>query len=357
VRTNWSVVAAILAVLAVPFSIAAIQDFGRQASPFAADPGGGAVDAIPGELGDLAAEPDNETRQSAPRRPDDSGDDMGWRRAQVMDRSFFDRVFLAGESGPGLHGALAGARFGMTRDQLRAEAGALWRWAEQGISEFHHADVRLEFHDRGEGLSVIAIRFPDDGGARAVLASVWGSPVTAIGQDDRVRYIWFDSRSRTRVVVHHERSPATVNGTAEVIYQRIQPVASFYRRGRGFAFEERAILGATAAELAATFGSNFEFDPSSSSAARLRVDPTDYAPGPTQCTVAFQDGVAIALQIVVDHALKTDFDVPALSALREQLGPVRETARDEDGERWTFDDRITVQKFVGSRQLVISVSR
>jgi hypothetical protein len=356
-RTNWSVVAAILAVLAVPFSIAAIQDFGRQPSPFAPDRGG-AVDEIAGEPGDRAAERGNEeTLEPSARHPDEAGDDMRWRRAQVMERSFFDRVFLAGESGPGLHGALAGVRFGMTRDQLRAEAGALWRWAEQGISEFHHADVRLEFHDRGEGLSAIAIRFPDDGGARAVLASVWGSPVTAIGQDDRVRFIWFDSRSRTRVVVHHGRSPATVNGTTEVIYQRVQPVASFYRRGRGFAFEERAILGATPAELAASFGSNFELDPTSSSAARLRVDPTDYAPGPTQCTVAFQDGVAIALQIVVDHALSTDFDVPAMSALREQLGPVRETARDEDGERWTFDDRITVQKFVGSRQLVISVSR
>ncbi len=116
----------------------------------------------------------------------------------------------------------------------------------------------------------------------------------------------------------------TASATTEVTLQRVQPVQSLYRRGRGFAFERREILGATPSELLATYGADFELDEASPNAALLVVDAGDYALARTRCTIAFQDGRAVALQIVVDHSGRADFGPLALEALR---GAARAGAR------------------------------
>jgi hypothetical protein len=340
---NWPLVAAILAVLAVPFGIAAIQDIGREDPPPAAEDGISVASV--GVAAGVAEPPE-------PVEPDERA--HGWQRTHAMDQDFFDRVFLAGGPHPALAGALAGARFGMTRDQLGADAPALWRWAEQDVSEFGPAAVRLDFEERGgEGLTAIAIRFPDDGSARRILTSAWGAPVDAQGQDDEARHFWFDSASGTRVLLREDAASATT----EVTLQRVQPIASLYRRGRGFAFERRPILGATAEELAAEHAADFEVDHASPAAAHLMVDATDYALARTRCTIAFHDGKAVALQVVVDHSGRADFGPLAFAALREQLGPVRRARSEGDDNRWTFDDGVTLQQLAESSQLVISASR
>ncbi len=139
--------------------------------------------------------------------------------------------------------------------------------------------------------------------------------------------------------------------------QRVLPIASLYRRGRGFAFERRAILGATATDLATSYGADFELADASPSAARLVVDASDYGLARTRCTIAFHDGKAVALQIVVDHSGRADFGPLAFDALRAQLGPVRGTESDRDDNTWAFDDGITVQQFAASSRLVVSASR
>lgn len=340
---NWPLVAAILAVLAVPFGIAAIQDIGREDRPAAVDlePPPAQIDAIDGDEEPLEEEPDEEAHL--------------WQRSRVMEASFFERVFLAGDQGhPSLTGALAGAHFGMTRDELRARAGALWRWAEQDVSEFRPATARLDFEERGgDGLTAIAIRFPDDGSARDILAAAWGEPVDVHGQDKELRHFWFDPQSRMRVMLRTDAATATTEATM----QRVQPIQSLYRRGRGFAFERRAILGATPAELAAAYGADFEIDEASPSAARLVVDASNYALARTRCTIAFQDGRAVALQIVIDHSGRADFGPHAFDALGAQLGPVRATESDGGDNTWHFDDGIALQLFDGSSQLVMSTSR
>lgn len=342
---NWPLVAAILAVLAVPFGIAAIQDIGREDPPQAAE----------GEISVASAGITvGEADQAEPAvEPDDQA--HGWQRSRAMDQDFFDRVFLAGgEAHPALAGALAGARFGMTRDQLSADAPALWRWADQDVSEFRPATARLDFEERGgEGLTAIAIRFPDDGSARRILTAAWGAPVDAQGQDEEARYFWFDAQSGTRLLLREDAASATT----EVTLQRVQPIASLYRRGRGFAFERRPILGATAEELAAAHGADFELDDASPTAAHLMVDATDYALARTRCTISFHEGKAVALQVVVDHSGRADFGPLAFAALREQLGPVRRARSDGDNNRWTFDDGVAVQQLAESSQLVISASR
>ncbi len=336
---NWPLVAAILAVLAVPFGIAAIQDIGREDRPAVVEPP--AEGALEGA--DEAIEQDLDEESPASQRP------------QVMEPRFFERVFLAGgQAHPALAGALAGARLGMTRDQLAAAAPELWRWAGQEVSAFRSATARLDFEERGgEGLTAIAIRFPDDGSARRILSAAWGAPVDARGQDEESRQFWFDRASGMRVVLREDDASATT----EITMQRVQPIESLYRRGHGFAFERRAILGATAGELKAAYGADLELDDASPSAARLAVDASDYALARTRCTIAFHDGVAVALQIVVDHSGRADFGSTAFDALRAQLGPLRATERDGDGSTWQFDDGIAVQRFAGSSQLVVSASR
>jgi hypothetical protein len=330
---NWPLVIAVLAVLAVPFSIAAIQDIGREPAGVET-PDAPPLDEDTGEpSGELAA------AEPAPGRP------------RRMEQGFFDRIFLVGGE---LDGALGGAEFGMTRDQVRLHADGLWRWAEQGVTEFGPAVVRLHFEERGgEGLSGVAIRFPDDGGAGRILARAWGPPIEALGQDEAIRAYWFDQASDTRVALREQVEA----GISEVAVERVQALGSLYRRGRGFAFETRPILGASPAELAAAFGADFEFDPSSPGSARLMLPPTDYALARTQCTIGFSDGKAVALQVAVEHAAMADFGPIAVEVLREQLGPVRDTTSNEHASRWSFDDGITVQQLARSSQIVISVSR
>jgi hypothetical protein len=334
---NWPLVVAILAVLAVPFAIAAIQDIGRDST------GAETPDAPP--VPDPAAEPGGDLALAGDPEPG---------RGQRMEQSFFDRVLLAEAGGKRFGGALGGADFGMTRDQVRVHAGGLWRWAEQGVTEFGPAVARLHFEERGgEGLSGVAIRFPDDGAARAILAGAWDQPVEALGQDEATRAYWFDQASGTRVALR----PNVEVGITEITVERVQPVASLYRRGRGFAFETRPILGASPAELAAAYGADFESDPSSPGSARLLLPPTDYALARTQCTIGFSEGKAVALQVAVEHAGRVDFGPRAFEALREQLGPVRDSHSDQHARRWSFDDGITVQQFARSPQIIVSVSR
>jgi hypothetical protein len=358
---NWPLVAAILAVLAVPFAIAAIQDIGRDtpagelapAAGPAEDEGAGAGLDEHGEIG----EPHEDEGHA-------HGDEHGWQRTEVMEQAFFDRVFLGeGHGRPTFRGALAGARFGMSRDQVRVEAAALWRWSEQNLSEFADAAVGLEFEDAGgEGLSAIAIRFPDDGSARRILAASWGPPVVAQDQDAEERHFWFDEKSGTRVRLREE--PATgargapTHGAAEVVYDRVLPIATYYHRARGFAFEKKLpLLGATPDAIAAAYGKDFEFDPESPSAGRLAVDATDFGRARTPCTIAFQDGKAVALYVILDHGWRADFGPVAFEALRAELGPVRATESDQDGNRWTFDDGVTVQQSADAPRLIVSVSR
>jgi hypothetical protein len=344
VNMNWPLVAAILAVLAVPFGIAVIQDVGREDPlPAEASIGAGHDD----EGGDIEIDRDELAGETA-------GEAHDWQETPVMDIGFYERVFVADGRGPGLHGALAGARFGMTRDQVRAEAPGLWRWAAQGLSEFRPAAAGLRFRERGgAGLSAVAIRFPDDRRAARVLTAAWGPPVEARGQDQRTRWFWFDERSGTRAVL----TEGLASTSAEVVLEPALPVATIYRRGHGFAFETRPILGATPAELVAAYGSDFELDPSSPRAARLEVAPTDYALDRTRCTIAFEDGKAVALQVVIDHSGRADFGPIALDQLRAELGPVRDAELDPDGNRWTFDDDIAVHQFPASPQIVVSASR
>jgi len=350
---NWPLVTAMLAVLAVPFGIAVVQDVGREdPSARPALPGEASTGAATDEVAvaDIAADMDVDRDDLI---GETAGADRDWQETAGMEPGFFERVLVADGRGPGLRGALAGARFGMTRDQLRAEAGGLWRWAALGVSEFAQAEARVEFRGRGgAGLSAVAIRFPDDGNAPRVLGSSWGPPVEALGQDEVTRYFWFDEDSGTRAVLTEQ--PAS--RSAEVVLEQVLRIGALHGPGHGFAFETRPILGATAAELAAAYGADFALDPSSASLARLTVAPTDYSLDRTRCGIAFAGGKAVAVHVVIDHAARADFGPIALDQLRAQLGPVRGAEIGEESSRWTFDDGIAVQQAPASPQIIVSAA-
>jgi hypothetical protein len=334
-KSNGPVVAAILAVLAVPFAIAAIQDIGGGAPPTA--PGA----TVPAR--ELAPEP----IARGPVAPAE----QGWRRAPIMEQRFFERVLVGdagAERGPALAGVLAGARFGMTRDELHAEAGELAAWYEEGSAEFPAATVALEFEAAGgTGLSAIALRFPDDGSALRILAASWGPPVAALGHDGETRHAWF--AATTRVLLHEEPGDA---GATEVVYERILPVASLVPGPRGFA--GTAIVGATRAELARTHGRDFQRDPSDADLARVRLDPTDYARQPTRGLIRFRGERAASFELVIDHEWRVDFGPIALEGLGARLGSARAVTSEATGTRLTYDGDVSILQPAGLSALIYS---
>jgi hypothetical protein len=287
-----------------------------------------------------------------------------------MDQRFFDRVFLAGR-GVQLAGALAGARFGMTRDEARAQAPALWRWAEERTGEFPGALAALQFD--GVRLAAVAITFPDDGSALRILTAVWGEPTLADGADRQARAIWIDPASRTRAALR-ERVPSG-SASAEVRLEPVLPLDRLFR-----ALDRRRILGATPADLAAAHGADFAIDPpadptppdssppqpaqpdpeaaatSAATSALLRLAPTEFAGAPTECRIRFRRGRAASFTVTIDHAWKPDLGPIAFDRLRAQLGRVRGAHGDATGNRWTFAGGVTVAQSPETPRFTIDVS-
>ena len=113
---------------------------------------------------------------------------------------------------------------------------------------------------------------------------------------------------------------------------QVQPIASLYRRGRGFAFETRPILGATPAELARAYGAALGM--SEPNQASLMTAPTDYAYKRTELTIYFDGGRASYMICTIDYLHRADFGPIAVDLLRRELGPVRGSENKPDRRTW-----------------------
>lgn len=328
--TNRPVVTAILAVLAVPFGIAVIEDIGRRG----AGTGDEAAPALPdGE--------DRDGEAGAPGEP-----------TERMDRRFFETVFLAPPGDrPGLAGSFLGdVQFGMTPGAVEREAPELWRWSDDGHDPFPGASVALEFAD-DRGLSSIAFGFPDDGSAVRILAAAWGPPQRiAQGQDDESRSLWFVPDAGLRVSVMNSQ----LRAAAEVVFEPYLPLARLHDPRSGFAFETRGrILGAEIGELVTRYGEVLVVDPTSPDKVRIAAPPTELSRRPTACTVSLRGGRAIQLVVVVDHGLDMTAGPETFAALRAQLGEPISSDGDERSKRWSFAGGIDVEQSQDTPEVVL----
>lgn len=310
-KTRWALPAAILAVLSVPFVLALREDRGRPGSDGAA--GSRSQAAAPADLVDAAAEP------AAPER---AAPVAAWEELpEGMPLSFFEEVFFAGDGAarPALPASAGGLAFGMSAAEVDAAAAELVAWVDGDSSRFPDAGIDLIVEEARNELAAVAIRFPDYGNARRLLADRWGSPTMIRRPSGDPAWVWIDAETSLRVLVQES------GGSSQVRFEAFTPLEALlaaYAPER-FASARVPRLGATAVEAAETLDAGPLALDAGRGVARREILGTEYSAGPATMEVEFERGRVAAVRFGFDLALHPAAATDLGERLERELGPAR----------------------------------
>jgi hypothetical protein len=313
-KQNWVLLSAILAILAVPFALAAFEDATTERPSETWGPDVPGASPAPDEI-----------------EPEVAGDGVAaFERREPLDLSFLD---LLDRGRPVFAASLASAvRLG----EPETDGFAAFRDSYQG-----GPSMQL---DRLSDETVAGIRFsfPAEPAVGAALELRWGEPSSSV---DGAGAIWLDEESGVRAVLRE------TTGWWSLGVGQYRPLETLLRlrRDGSLELEPPGLMGASAAEL-----DRHGAVPERAAVRTLQVLPAAASAEPTtSISVVFDGDRVVEVSTTLDLALDPDAPVAAEAILARELGEPSSRARIGDAVELQWARRPELRAFVYPDRLVI----
>jgi hypothetical protein len=185
-QRNWPIVVGVMALLAMAFTLAVIEDAHRAV---------GAA-TVPNRHDKWAELLTADEQFAAP-----TAQELNWALPDPH-HAFLERVFLSGpgELAPHLAGPFATLRFGMSRAEVEAAVPGLGGWEDGRDPWYPGASLSLEFDGPDNALRAVAVGFsePSPRSSLEIITHHWGAALTGPQPGS---FIWFDPSTNTRALL------------------------------------------------------------------------------------------------------------------------------------------------------------
>lgn len=329
-KHNWVLIAAIIAVLAVPFGLALFEDATR-------DP------ALAGEPTSGPEEP-----EPAPEPAEPAADGVvEWERADPLDLGFIDAYLAPHE--PGLRTELAGAvTFGEPISDLAQSYEARFNTTHdnQGLTLAIEAPAQL--HGAGPVTSV-TLRFPGSQKLYDRLEERWGAPLTRTSYDQPCA-VWAGDDNPIRAVLDRSLD----NWTLALGHHRSFEELLAPRADGSLGLEPFALIGAAIDDVKSRLGDVLVADEEGNPNYMLLVTPSVYSRRSTlPIELSTYAGEVIELSASIDMACDRNASSRALAFLTESFGGVAGSAQVGEAREVRFVGRPDISAFIYSDRVIM----
>lgn len=331
-KHNWVLIAAICAVLAVPFGLALFED----------------ATADPEEPEPVGFAPEEEPELEPPPEPTDD-DVVEWERDDPLDLSFIDR-YLAPDR-PGLRSEITAV---VTLDEPLRDAARVYEARFNGAHDSEGLSMAIEpapeLYTTGPVASV-TLTFPGDQQVIERLGARWGPPVSPTSYDQPCA-VWTDAGDPVRAVLDRSSDTWTLMFTH---YRTFEELLSPNVDG-SLALEPRPLVGAEIEDIKSSrIGDLLVADEDHTPPSyTLLVNPSAFSRRPTlPIELITYAGEVTEISATIDMSCDRGAARRALSFLGRELGGVADTARVGEGTEVRFNGRPDLTAFVYSDRVVM----
>jgi hypothetical protein len=313
---NWVLVAAIIAILAVPFGLALFEDATR-------DPVDEPADEFEPELAGYEAEPE----------PELDDDVVKWERADPLDLSFIDQYLDPSE--PGLGPELdALVSFDRPPTDRARVFEARFNAAHVNQSLSIAIEPAPQLYTTGPVASV-TFRFPGNQDVYRALVKRWGGPV-APSQFGQPCSVWHSQTGLTRAVLDLDADPWRLQFSR---YQSFEEL--FMPRSDGsLGLEPIALVGASIDDVRARHGEILVTTGTSDPTYTLLVEPSTFSREPTlPIELVTYAGDITEISATIDMACDRRAVSRARAFLDRTFGPVSAEAELGEGREIRYQSR------------------